>query len=255
MRRFSTEKELRKHLKRRVGGEFTGASKELREIFGVGHLSFFGKEKASKMSLHLNWEIKLMIKRREITSIEQIDKIVDEKFATLRKVMKSPPLNIKIYKPSSKVTVSAHRGVKKAGGALAGGLLLGPVGAIAGYGLASGDGSTTKEQIINNNQEFKEARLVVYPDCLKIYDRMARYQNTIPFSEVDSIGWNSPGRSFKITTNDNDSIVVSTNDTSLTYLFDELMFQFNNTPKLCTNCGSKLKENTNFCGECGQKIP
>jgi hypothetical protein len=47
MQNYTTEKELKKHLKKRVGSEF-GASKELREIFGAGHWSMFGKKRQVK---------------------------------------------------------------------------------------------------------------------------------------------------------------------------------------------------------------
>lgn len=255
MQNYATEKDLKTHLKKRVGSEF-GASKELREIFGAGHFSMFGKKKASKMTLHLILKLKPMIKRREITSIRQLDEIIDEEFTTLHEVMGCPPLNIKIYKPSSKVTVSAHRGTKKAGGALAGGLLLGPVGAIAGYGLASGDGSTTKERIISNDKHLKDAHMIVYEDRLRIYDKMARPGGTILFNGVNSIVWEDMGRSFKITTNGYGTIVVSSKDTLLTYLFDELTLKLNKfqTPTICGDCGHALEEGAFFCGECGNKI-
>lgn len=224
---YATKKDLKKHLNKRVGGELKGASKELREIFGVGHLSMFGKEKASKMALHLIWAIKPMIERKEITSIDQLDEIINEQFSTLRQVMQCPPLKIKIYKPSTKATVSAHRGTKKAGGALAGGLLLGPVGAIAGYALASGDGSTTKESTINNNKTFENARIAIYDNKLQIYNKMVRHEGTILFNDINSIDWNERGRVFRLKTNGYGTIVISSKNTSLNSLFDELMLKFN----------------------------
>ncbi|WP_281774191.1 SHOCT domain-containing protein [Methanobacterium formicicum] len=224
---YTTKKNLKKYLKKRLGSDLGGASKEIRELFGASMMSVSKNQKANLFALRLRTEIKPQLDNGSITSIEQLDEIINEQFSTLRQVMQCPPLKIKIYKPSTKAIVSAHRGTKKAGGALAGGLLLGPVGAIAGYALASGDGSTTKESIINNNKTFENARIAIYDNKLQIYNKMVCHEGTILFNDINSIDWNERGRVFRLKTNGYGTIVISSKNTSLNSLFDELMLKFN----------------------------
>lgn len=70
--------ELENHLKARLGSTLTGASKEVREVFGAGMFSVRSKQKANLFSLSLRENIKQDINSGHIQSIDELDSIIDK---------------------------------------------------------------------------------------------------------------------------------------------------------------------------------
>ena len=73
-----SEKDLENHVKTRLGSTLTGASKEVRDVFGAGMFSIKKKQKANLFSLSLRENIKQDIQSGYITNIDELDSIIDK---------------------------------------------------------------------------------------------------------------------------------------------------------------------------------
>lgn len=70
--------ELENHVKTRLGSTLTGASKEVREVFGAGMFSVRSKQKANLFSLSLRKNIEQDINSGHIKSVDELDSIIDK---------------------------------------------------------------------------------------------------------------------------------------------------------------------------------
>ncbi|MCK9151059.1 hypothetical protein [Methanobacterium alcaliphilum] len=120
--------------------------------------------------------------------------------------------------------------LKKAGSALGGGILLGPVGAIAGYALVKKeDKPKIKQKVVNNDHDFKRSYIEIHD--YKI-DVKSKKTNTWPilFDNIHSISYSEDSNSFEVIRTDESCyhFVNETNDSEFTEkLFDNLQTKFN----------------------------
>ena len=165
----------------------------------------------------------------------------------------------KIIKRSQPTTVEVptHNNVKQAGAALGGGVLLGPVGAVAGYALAKGDGSPVKEKIVTNENVFKNSQVSISEDRIDVsHDNKVSW--SLYFDNVRSLDFYRKQNAFSVKTDDNVNFVFKSETAGLhdtKMLFHSLENKLNTySSQFCSECGSPLEKGANFCSECGQKI-
>lgn len=232
------KKILTEHLKERVGDSF-GASQEIRELFeATGMLSLKKTHKANIFSINLRNQIKPKIKNGTIRNIKELDRVID---ASLNP--KKPDKRDEIIYKSLKGTISytierygkkVGKTVKKhnhnwdkASKALAGGLLYGTSGAIAGAALAGEDkGPTYKRKVTNIDFTFPKSYIKILSDTIKIRpEKMKSW--SIFFYEIQSIRLLEESKSFElfeIIMKDNTQYIFKS-DSNLQYIpkkFEEL---------------------------------
>ena len=234
----TSEKELEKHLKKRVGSMFGGASNEIMDLFGAGRMSIRKKQKANLFSQSLVRQIKPQIKSKAISNIGQIDTIVDQaisskknSFLKQQELEGSPTFTIRQHtKPVVREVEVKKSGARKAGAALGGGILLGPVGAIAGYALADSTKTETKLKNFNSDFTFNSSPVEIKNHKISVFDSKGKYSWSILFDNIHFINLFEDLQGFEvIKTDGTEYIFINENHSDIEFtnnLFYELENKF-----------------------------
>lgn len=234
-----SEKELKKHLKKRVGSKIGGASKDIKVLFGAGRMSVRKKQKANLFSFQLINQIEIQIKNKSITSIDQMDRIIDNAIEIKRNQINdiknmegTPRFTVKRRSKPVVISVETHNknNIKKAGAAVGGGILLGPVGAVAGYALAGNESDPQiKHKKVTNDFDFKHSYVEIYEHKIIIKQKN---KNPWPvlFDNIVSIEMLDNSQGFEVIKNDNTHFSFINEDVNATAytenLFKKLLNNF-----------------------------
>lgn len=134
--------DLERHMKIRLGSTLAGASKEIKNVFGAkGMFSIKKKQKANLFSLSLRTNLNQDIQSGRITTIEEIDQIIDQAILTKKMYLSKTGEDFKMNSATFDVVLPvlekvSHSGKTKAVATLGFG--------IVGWALASGSKSQYK---------------------------------------------------------------------------------------------------------------
>lgn len=258
-----TKRDLKKHLKKRVGSDFRGASKEILDLFDVGLISLEKRKNADIFAATLRYQILPNIENRSIISIERLDEIIDEGIGVKKDVFntinsfKGVTYTIIRRRPPTVVDVTYQDDFTPLATAVIGNQLSGPAVAAFGYNMAKENSVQVKQEVIKNEHTYPKSYVQILDNKINvIHEKMDTW--FIPFEKIISFNFFEKQNAFQVETVD-ETIFVFKCETNRLFDTRKLFYKLENkimeyNSRFCSNCGYPLEKGANFCGECGHKI-
>lgn len=249
----TNEKLLKDYMKKQLGTQFR-PSKKVKDLFGVGRFPTFKKQYAGQFVFATSIKIKRGIESGEIITTTEIDQIIEDSYKSRQKHEEAKNARArerkkikKAHDEEPKYTVFHDagkfkttytkkpidwNGVKKASNVIGGGVLLGPVGALAGYALTDNKPPEpkTKTAIVHKKHTYKDCHVEILEDRLKFSRKQSSWP--VKFKEITSTVLIENKNRFEIKT-DNGSILK---------FIGEKPWNVNYTKKLFNELESKFKD-------------
>ncbi|OEC84395.1 MULTISPECIES: SHOCT domain-containing protein [Methanobacterium] len=195
------EKLLKEYVKKRLGTNFR-PSKEIKEFVRANS----NGRSDSSFAVVIRSKIKRGMESGRINTIEEIDQIIDnsykeykERIEIKRRLNEEPTFRV-VHEPHKDVkTVKPvdWSGVKRASNVVAGGVLLGPVGALAGYALS--DNKSPESKLVYKTYIQENCIIQVYANKLNYTNKKASWP--LFFKKIVSIKLDKDHNKFEIMEN------------------------------------------------------